>query len=63
MSEPEDGRLRPRNRIMSNVESSRSIDLPKIVSRAEWLSARKEPAGATAHLCTGSAIMIAMRIP
>lgn len=27
---------------MSNVENSRSIDLPKIVSRADWLNARKE---------------------
>ena len=27
---------------MSNVESSSSIDLPKIVSRAAWLNARKE---------------------
>jgi len=48
---------------MSNVESSRSIDLPRIVPRDDWLSARKELAGATAPLCTASAIMIAMRIP
>jgi len=27
---------------MSNVEDPRRIDLPKIVSHAEWLSARKE---------------------
>ena len=48
---------------MSNVEDPRRIDLPKIVSHAEWLSARKELAGATAPLCTASAIMIVMRIP
>jgi predicted dithiol-disulfide oxidoreductase (DUF899 family) len=27
---------------MSNIENPRSMDFPKIVSRAEWLSARKE---------------------
>jgi predicted dithiol-disulfide oxidoreductase (DUF899 family) len=27
---------------MSNVESSRSIDLPQIVSSDDWLNARKE---------------------
>ena len=47
---------------MSNVES-RSIDLPRIVSCDDWLNARNELAGATARLCTGSVIKIAMRIP
>ena len=83
---------------MSNVKNPRTPEYPQIVSRADWLSARKEllakekeltrhrdavnaerrrlpmvrikkdyvfegPAAAPAHLCTGSAITIDMRIP